>query len=221
MKRYLVTGATSGLGEAVYEELGNLGIVDTLGRQQADFSTPRAVTAAIQDMTVSAPYDGIFHCAGSELVSPLRLTADQQYREVMAAADSAFGILRAAACKGVMSDGASIVLMSSVAAQRGAAGMAAYSACKAAIDAMARGAAIELASRRIRVNSVAAGGFRSPMHDRLTRKMANGTRDAYAAAHPLGIGGVDAVADVVLFLLSDAARWVTGTSQVVDGGFLA
>jgi NAD(P)-dependent dehydrogenase (short-subunit alcohol dehydrogenase family) len=81
-------------------------------------------------------------------------------------------------------------------------------------------AAIELAQRRIRVNCVAAGAFRSPMHERIVKRMPSG-EDAYAAKHPLGIGPVEAVRDAVLHLLSDASRWTTGTTVVVDGGYLA
>ncbi len=220
--RYLITGATSGLGAAVSPMLVGPGrAVWHMGRDRCDFSDPAAVTACVKTFAEIAPLDGIFHAAGVEHVGPLRLTTDQQYRAAMMVADSAFGILRAAACRGVMADGGSIVLMSSVAAHRGSAGMAAYSAGKAAIEGMARATAIELAPRRIRVNCVAAGAFSSPMHDRITRRMPDGARDAYAGAHPLGIGEVEAVRDAVLHLLSDAARWTTGTTVVVDGGYLA
>jgi NAD(P)-dependent dehydrogenase (short-subunit alcohol dehydrogenase family) len=227
MKRYLITGATSGLGAAVgvsIEERGDRALA--LTRFKVNFSDGAAVTDAVKAYSIgeagdARPFDGIFHAAGSELVAPLRLTSDEQYRTAMMAADSAFAILRAAASKGVMADGGSIVLMSSVAAHRGTAGMAAYSASKAAIEGMARAAAVELAARRIRINCVAAGAFRSPMHDRITKRLPQAGQDAYAAAHPLGIGEVEAVRDAVLHLLGDAARWTTGTTVVVDGGYLA
>lgn len=231
--RYLITGATSGLGLAVAEALrARADDVHAVSRQP-DFTKPpctsmdigdvagRDFTEHIRALTWERPFTGIVHCAGAELVAPLRLTSDEQYRAAMMAADSAFAILRAAASKGVMVDGGSIVLMSSVAAHRGTAGMAAYSASKAAIEGMARSAAVELAPRRIRVNCVAAGAFRSPMHDRISKRMPQAGQDAYAAAHPLGIGEVDAVRDVVLYLLGESSRWTTGTTMVVDGGYLA
>ena len=233
MKRYLVTGATSGLGLSILHALRERGdAVFAIGRDiarltgrlgstciaEVDLSDLAATTQAVRD---AGTFDGLIHCAGAELVAPLRLTTDEQYRTAMMAADSAFAILRAAASKGVMADGGSIVLMSSVAAHRGTAGMAAYSASKAAIEGMARSAAVDLAARRIRVNCVAAGAFLSPMHDRITKRMPEAGQDAYAAAHPLGIGEVAAVRDAVLHLLSDAARWTTGTVVVVDGGYLA
>jgi len=246
-RRYLVTGATSGLGKAVADELRmRCAEANALGRPDSVLSVGRHGEPPYLPLDLSLrmgwiteeivhasgargipPVDplpgfhGIVHCAGAELVAPLRLTSDEQYRAAMMAADSAFAILRAAAAKGVMADGGSIVLMSSVAAHRGTAGLAAYSAGKAAIEAMTRSAAVELAPRRIRVNCVAAGAFLSPMHDRITKRMPQAGQDAYAAAHPLGIGEVGTVRDAVLHLLSDAARWTTGTVLVVDGGYLA
>ena len=247
MTRYLITGATSGLGHAVCGALrdGALGpasLIVCMGRDEVRLAAMTAAWAgvmqpAVCDMAAVAPerithalrglaqeggaLNGIVHCAGVEVVAPLRLTGDAQYRAAMMAADSAFAILRAAACRGVMVDGGSIVIMSSVAAHRGTAGMAAYSAGKAAIEAMVRCAAIELAPRGIRVNAIAAGAFRSPMHTRITRRMPPGALADYDSLHPLGIGSVSAVSDAVLHLLSDAAQWVTGTTMVVDGGLLA
>lgn len=226
--RYLITGAHGGLGWAVQRALRmrEHEIVAMARGEHAlpppvvnwDFAAdPTETTTMIRSL--GGPFDGVIHCAGAEVVAPLRLTTDEQYRKAMMAADSAFAILRAAASKGVMADGGSIVLMSSVAAHRGTAGMVAYSAGKAAIEGMVRAAAVELAPRRIRVNAVAAGAFRSPMHDRITSRMPTAATDAYAAKHPLGFGHVEAVSNAVLALLDEP--WTTGTVRVVDGGYLA
>lgn len=229
MKRYLVTGATSGLGKAVaYSLLADGHLITTIGRRDANFSEPSDVARAVRaSITIPGathqgePFDGIVHCAGAEVIHALRVATATSYNIGMTAAHSAFGVLMAAAQRGTVVDGGSIVLMSSVAAHRGTPGMAAYSAGKAAIEAMARCAALELAPRRIRVNCVAAGAFRSPMHDRLTSRMPAAAQDAYAELHPLSIGPVEAVRDAVLHLLGDASAWTTGSTVVVDGGFLA
>ncbi len=221
--RTLITGASSGLGQSIAMELRARGEVVTMGRRERD-GIVRDLSEPCENSTYAVrqgagPFDAIVHCAGAEVVAPLRLTTDAQYRTAMMAADSAFAILRAAAAKGVMTDGGSIVMMSSVAAQRGVAGMAAYSAGKAAIEGMVRAAAVELAPRRIRVNAVAAGAFHSPMHDRVTARMPGAATEAYARAHPLGFGSLEAVRDAVLGILSEP--WTTGTVRVVDGGYLA
>lgn len=234
--RYLITGASSGLGRALALALRKRGhaVVGTTRRiEQAaelaaaygekplgmDFSSLADSTALIRESAENSPFNAIIHCAGTDIVAPLRMTSDEQYRSAMMCADSAFAILRAAASKGVMADGGSIILMSSVAAHRGTAGLVAYGAGKAAIEAMVRSAAVELAPRRIRVNAVAAGAFRSPMHDRTTSRMTAASVDAYAKAHPLGFGPLEAVRDAVLGLLHEP--WTTGTVRVVDGGYLA
>lgn len=231
--RYLITGATSGLGLSVLHALCERGdAAHAIGRDMARLHNQLGAQACIEvnmhDQSAVAdtvaemgPLDGIVHCAGREVVVPLRMSRMVHWTEGMMAAGAAHALLHAAARKGVMADGASIVLISSVAAHCGTAGMAAYSAGKAAIEAMARCAAVELAPRGIRVNVVAPGAFASPMHDRITGRMPAGGADAYAARHPLGVGPVEAVRDAVLHLLSQAARWTTGSVMVVDGGLLA
>jgi NAD(P)-dependent dehydrogenase (short-subunit alcohol dehydrogenase family) len=244
MKRFLVTGATSGVGLAVGEALVlQREAVDVVGRDAQkldrhfgpigcehpgteiviDFeaSLPHEVSQSVKSWAeIGGAYDGIFHAAGAELVLPLRLTDDAKYRKAMTFADSTFAILRAAASKGVMKDGGSVVLMSSVAAHRGTAGMAAYSAARAAVEAMARCAAGELSQRRIRVNCVAAGAFGSALHERVLARMPESARQGYEDAHPLGFGTVEAVRDAVLHLLGPQSAWTTGTTVVVDGGYL-
>jgi NAD(P)-dependent dehydrogenase (short-subunit alcohol dehydrogenase family) len=109
--------------------------------------------------------------------------------------------------------------MSSVAGSTGQVGMTAYSAAKSAIDGMVRSLACELASRQIRVNSIAAGAVHTAMHDRLTKGSSDDATHAYANAHLLGFGTPLDVAQAVIYLLSPASRWITGTTMFVDGGY--
>lgn len=116
--------------------------------------------------------------------------------------------------------GGAIVNMGSVGGKFGAAGRALYPAAKAAILQLTRNQAATLAPRGVRVNSVSPGWTWS---DALSR-MTNGDRARAdrvgAPMHPLGrVGDGDDVAQVVLFLCSDAARFVTGADIPVDGGF--
>lgn len=229
MSRYLITGASGGLGSCIAAMLHTQNhVVLTMGRPgsgshiEADLAdyTPQEVCDEITASVIKgAPFDGIVHCAGAEVVQPLRGHSMRSFAYAMAAMHSAFGILMAAA-DGAVVKGGSIVLLSSVAAHRGVSGMVAYSAGKAAIEGMVRGAALELRRRQVRVNAVAPGAFRSPMHDRITRTLTEDGQREYAAKHPLGIGSREHVAEVCLQLLQ-AGWWQTGSTVIVDGGFLA
>lgn len=240
MKRFLVTGATSGVGREVSRALqaeGHEVIIcgRDVGRLTDEETSPGVSEAFFMDFAavepieiserlkaLGGPVDGIFHGAGAELVLPLRLTSDALYRRAMSYADSTFAILRAAASKGVMRDTAgSIVIMSSVAAARGTAGMGAYSAARAAVEGLVRVAAVELSARAIRVNALAAGAFLSPMHTRLMAKAPESSIVEYAGKHPLGFGTLHEIRDAALYLLSDASRWQTGSVMTVDGGYMA
>jgi 3-oxoacyl-[acyl-carrier protein] reductase len=110
-----------------------------------------------------------------------------------------------------------IVLVSSIVGMAGNAGQAAYAASKAGLLGLAKSAAKELGSRNVRVNAVAPGLIETAM----TEAMPQEARAHYLATIPLGRAGTpDDVSGVVTFLCSDAARYVTGQTIVVDGGFL-
>jgi 3-oxoacyl-[acyl-carrier protein] reductase len=116
-------------------------------------------------------------------------------------------------------DGARIVNLSSIAGRLGTAGgRSVYGATKAAVDAFTRNWALELAPRKILVNAVAPGYVETDM---TTEFFADEERRQRAVDRsPLGrLGNAEEVADTVLFLCSDAARWITGQSLNVSGGF--
>jgi NAD(P)-dependent dehydrogenase (short-subunit alcohol dehydrogenase family) len=122
--------------------------------------------------------------------------------------------------------GGSIVFVSSVQAYETLRGCVVYGAAKAGLVAAARALAVEVGEHGIRVNAVAPGTIDTPMLardlDGMNTADAAGFLDRVRAANALGrIGTVEEVADVVAFLVSDAARYVTGTTLVADGGFLA
>ena len=122
--------------------------------------------------------------------------------------------------------GGSIVFVSSVQAYETLRGCVVYGAAKAGLVAAARALAVEVGEHGIRVNAIAPGTIDTPMLQRdldgMNTADADGFLDRVRAANALGrIGTVEEVADVVVFLVSDAARYVTGTTVVADGGFLA
>jgi NAD(P)-dependent dehydrogenase (short-subunit alcohol dehydrogenase family) len=122
--------------------------------------------------------------------------------------------------------GGSIVFVSSVQAYETLRGCVVYGAAKAGLVAAARALSVEVGEHGIRVNGIAPGTIDTPMLERDLEGMnpadADGFLDRVRGANALGrIGTVEEVADVVVFLVSDAARYVTGTTVVADGGFLA
>ena len=122
--------------------------------------------------------------------------------------------------------GGSIVFVSSVQAYETLRGCVVYGAAKAGLVAAARALAVEVGEHGIRVNAIAPGTIDTPMLQRdldgMNTADAGGFLERVRAANALGrIGTVEEVADVVVFLVSDAARYVTGTTVVVDGGLLA
>jgi NAD(P)-dependent dehydrogenase (short-subunit alcohol dehydrogenase family) len=242
-RRVLITGATSGLGLATAALIARCGgRVIAVGRDEArlaaavgglhgdghasricDVSDADATAALVGEVAAEpGGLHGVFHAAGAGLILPIRMTKSAHLQTVLGAAvGGAFGIARAAGRSGVMAPGSSMVFMSSVAAQRGRQGMAAYAAAKAAIEGAVRALAVELAAKAIRVNALAAGGVHTPMNARAVSSLSEDAADAYVGAHPLGLGEPDDVAGACLFLLSPAAKWITGTVMVVDGGYSA
>ena len=123
----------------------------------------------------------------------------------------------AAFAKAAAKEGGSMVWLSSVAAMRGTATFSAYAAAKGALISAARVAAIELAPRRIRVNVIAAGVVETAMSESWLAMLNDEQKTAIQRRHLLGIGQPADLAGVIAFLLSDDARWMTG-SVLADGG---
>ena len=125
-----------------------------------------------------------------------------------------------------MNDGGSIIMTSSVAGILGSANMSAYIISKHAVVGIMRSAAIELASRKIRVNTVNP----SPVNNRMMRSIEEGVSSGHGdqvqqdfeAIIPLKrYAEPDEIAKLVLFLAGDDSQFITGTTQVIDGGLSA
>jgi NAD(P)-dependent dehydrogenase (short-subunit alcohol dehydrogenase family) len=242
-KKILVTGASSGIGKATALALASYGAELVIsGRDGARLASTAAQAApapctvaplalddfeAIVAWTINTaaqhgPFHGVFHSAGEALIKPMRLVKHKDYAQVFnPSLMAATALSSALSRRGGMHDGGAIVLMSSVAGSTGRQGIGLYAASKGGIDGLARALAVELAPRRIRVNSLAAGAVRTELHARIEQGSGAATLAEYEALHPLGFGEVADVANMVVYLLSDAGRWITGTVLAVDGGYTA
>ncbi|OZI60276.1 SDR family NAD(P)-dependent oxidoreductase [Bordetella genomosp. 11] len=243
-RRILVTGAASGIGLATAHLLARLGAtVAALDRDEAglaaalgalpgsghtththDLRDVEAIPALMQAIAApDRPLAGMVHAAGVASIWPTRLLSPDRYRDVFAVnTEAALALLRGFQHRAVCAaGGGSVVFISSVVGMVGSSGAAAYAMSKAALTGLAKSTALEYAPRNIRVNCVAPGFVKTDMYDRVAARWDETQRLQVEAMHPLGLGQPADVANAAAFLLGDAARWITGTVLVCDGGYTA
>jgi NAD(P)-dependent dehydrogenase (short-subunit alcohol dehydrogenase family) len=236
-KRVLVTGASSGLGLACAAELASSGAQlvvagRSLDKLAAGFPPPHRALAcdvsreedckalAAQLKRDGAALDGLVLAAGTQAVKPLIVESQASLHDSWNVnVFGSLGLVAALLKSRLILRGAGIVLFSSAAAGAGGSGIVGYAACKGAIEAATRSLALELASQEIRVNAIAAGVVETPMSARYLSRMTAEQVERLRAQHPLGFGAPKDIVGPVAFLLSPAARWITGSILHVDGGF--
>lgn len=227
--RVLVLGAASGIGYACARALAEAGWQVSAGDMAAiepggdvadsavfDVRDPDGVDAGIARLAEAGPFDAMVNAAGLARVAALPdITPKGWDLLIDVNLTGAFNVLRSVAPR--MAEGGAIVMISSVDSTLPVSGLAHYCASKAGVDALARSAALELGPRGIRCNVVAPGVVRTPlMAPFLDRPEVS---RAFTSRTPLGrLATPEDIADVVTFLVSPAARWITGARIPVDGG---
>jgi len=239
-KSALVTGAASGIGRASAELLASEGaarlvLVDTNAEALRGLAFGCAVDPLGGDVAdpgfwKSATLGELDHAVINAGVAGAGLIADMDFAEwrriFSVNLDGAFLSLQAA-LRAIRDEG-SIVTVASAAGIRPEPGVAAYGASKAGLIQLAKVAAKEAASRRVRVNAIAPGGVETPVWDAVPmfadRAREIGRDAAFAElaamATPLGrYATAEEIAEQIAFLLSDAAATITGSVLLSDGGY--
>jgi NAD(P)-dependent dehydrogenase (short-subunit alcohol dehydrogenase family) len=228
-RRVVVTGASSGIGEAVVRGFAEAGA--RVAGISLDGGAPAAGIFVAGDTGDSDAVEGLAERVGREwggidvwvnnaarlMVKPLVDTTDEEWHGLLAAnLHGYFYGCRAAARDMQARGGGRIVNISSAADVLAVPELGAYTAAKGAIVALTKVLALELAPAGITVNCVAPGAIDTPLN---ANAYTPEVRRTYEQRIGLGrIGSPEEIADVVLFVASDASRYLTGQELVVDGG---
>ncbi|OYD16187.1 3-oxoacyl-ACP reductase [candidate division WOR-3 bacterium JGI_Cruoil_03_51_56] len=240
-KRAIVTGGGSGIGREICLRFGAAGatvavcdvavdaadaVAAEIRKQEgnahaykvdvSDFDTVQAVCNQIADDL--GGIDILVNNAGITRDNLLLRMSERDFDQVVAVnLKGAFNFTKACCRHMMKSRWGRIINIASVVGQMGNAGQANYASAKAGMIGLTKSAAKELASRNITVNAVAPGFIATPM----TEKLDEATRQAYYKAIPLKRAGTPAdVANLCLFLASDAASYITGQVIRIDGGMV-
>lgn len=236
---YVVTGASSGMGRLVAAELAAAGaqvlaIARTAVRLEELAQASERISIAALDVTDGAALEaavaefvgahgklsGAVHAAGINSFTPLKSYDSTTAHRIMdTSLWAGVELTRLTTRAKYGKAGTSTVLFSSVCACSGEKGMFAYAAAKAGINGMVGSLAKEIAAKGHRINSILPGWVDSSVMTDTIGGMIDQTD--LKKRHLLGIAQPSDVTGMVLFLLSDRARWITGSSVVVDGGYLA
>ncbi|MDD3333712.1 MAG: SDR family NAD(P)-dependent oxidoreductase [Proteiniphilum sp.] len=236
-KTILVSGASSGIGKAIAIESSKMGAnVIITGRNEerlkktyyllkgnghglivADLSVKEDIERLHKELPV---IDGLVNCAGLTKVAPFSFATRDSFEEVMNVNFFApTELTRLMVKTKKIRKGASIVFISSVSGVYcSAVASAIYSSSKGAVNGLVKGVALDLAPKGIRVNSVNPGMIDTDIFT--GSAITDEQLKTDMLRYPLGrYGKPEEVAYAVIYLLSDAATWITGSNLLIDGGY--
>jgi NAD(P)-dependent dehydrogenase (short-subunit alcohol dehydrogenase family) len=241
-KNILVTGASSGIGTScciICAEFGANLII--LGRSQRkldqtleklksgnhfvlsyDLMNIEGIEKALEEpLNKYGKIHGFIHSAGIDITRPLSSLRQIDYQAIFNTnVISGFEIAKILSKKQFCSpDGASYIFIASVMGMVGESGKIAYSASKGALLAGCRSMALELAAKKIRVNCISPAIVQTELVKNLFTQLPEGAMEKIKSLHPLGFGSPADIANACVFLLSDEAKWITGSNFVIDGGY--
>lgn len=228
-KRILFVGGQTGLDNAILSILRENMVLDSDSEGQRLIVYNNLAIECIESEIKAVvknvgPFDGIvFNIVHSDF-RPLQFVKPELVSEITNDNYAVFvEVVRSLKKNRGLNNGASIIAMSSISSTRAMKAKMAFCASKAALDAAVRCLAVELADKGIRVNSIQKGvvdvdAEKSHIQDVLAVRSEETTKDNEA---PLGLVKANEIAETVAFLLSDAVKTITGTTIVIDGGYLA
>lgn len=236
---YIVTGASSGLGEATAIMLNKLGAtvvgigrnLSRLENMKSKCKNPDNMFLEIKDLTEDienlpkyvkelkekyGKFSGMAYCAGISEIKPLQL---QDYQNLKNLFDINYFAL-ILMIKGLVDKrnnigvGTSIVAISSISSKCCDKGHVAYSGSKAAVSASMKSIAREVSCSKIRINTILPSNIRTPM----TLVGGEGYEESQKEKYPFGFGEPNDVASMIVYLLSDKAKFISGQNYVIDSG---
>lgn len=239
-KTALVTGGTRGIGCSVVKKLSRLGakvyftysqsvkLAEDLLKEcntneenvfalQCNLAIEEDVDRLLHTFSLSSSIqiDYLVHNAGIIADSPLYLMTNQQWEEVLQVNLGALFCLSRSLIRSLIKSSGSVVTIASVSGIFGTSGQVNYSAAKAGVIGLSKALSKEVGVFGVRVNCVAPGFIETDMLNNLTVEQ---REQFYKGVSLRRFGNPDEVADPILFLLSDAASYITGEVLVIDGG---
>lgn len=232
-KKVLITGTSSGIGLNIAKYLASknfkvVGISRTVPKIKKNYSHVKF------DLTDYKSYDDLFlrlnkkfgrfdnflYSAGKQFVKPIKIIKISDIDSMIDInLKSAILFSKFLAHKKFFKLNSSAVFISSVMGVKGAKGQTIYSASKGGLISFVKSLAVELSSSNIRVNCISPGVIKSPMLDRYKKTINLESFNDVVNSHPIGIGSLSDVSNLINFLFSSDSKWITGQNIIIDGGF--